>query len=393
MFDDCIIMAGGSGTRLWPASNSRFPKQFLTGPGGKSFFHAALERGLAITSSPDSKSAGGKAGRVIIIAGKGHVPHVLNTCAQFSLAEKGRMVLICEPIARNTAPAIACGASYAERSGGGSRKILVLTSDHVINPLEAFRRDAETAAAFLDVEDSLVVFGIPPSRPDTGYGYIETAERLNTVLDAAAGGGVYRAASFREKPDRERAEQFLQAGNFFWNSGMFAFNSSFILAEFRRSEHEALSPFEGLSIPGKEAYEVKQGIGVLENWPGLEEAYRAVKAVSIDYGIAEKCRSVAMVAAGFNWFDVGSWDEYAKLRETARGAGPELYAVPEKASASVFVDADIPVALCGVEDLVVVIRSGKDGRPAAALIAKKGETQKVKDIVEQIKAKGHTELL
>jgi mannose-1-phosphate guanylyltransferase/mannose-1-phosphate guanylyltransferase/mannose-6-phosphate isomerase len=373
MFDDCIIMAGGSGTRLWPASSSRLPKQFLPGPGGQSFFQSAVERGLAVS------------GRLLIIAGKGHVPHVLDACAPLSAAEKARIVLIPEPLARNTAPAIACGTVFAERTvSGGSRNMLVLTSDHVIGPLEIFRADAEKASAFsagTGTAPALVVFGIPPGRPDTGYGYIETADPLAD--------GVYRAASFREKPDRETAEKFLKAGNFYWNSGMFAFASSFMLDEFRRSEPESLSPFEKLAAPEEGAYALRQGLRVLENWPGLEAAYRAAKAVSIDYAVAEKCRSVVMIRAGFDWFDVGSWDEYAKL-QTAR---PPADVFGTGAAGTCFVDADIPVALCGVEDLIVVIRSGKNGGPASALIAKKGETQKVKDIVEQIKASGHTELL
>jgi mannose-1-phosphate guanylyltransferase/mannose-1-phosphate guanylyltransferase/mannose-6-phosphate isomerase len=412
MFDDCIIMAGGSGTRLWPASNSRLPKQFLTGPGGRSFFQAALERGLAVTSSP----GGGGKGRVIIITGKAHVPLALRDCQCFSAAEKARVILIPEPVARNTAPAIACGAVFARLTAGANRNILVLTSDHVIGPLAAFLSDAEKAARS-SAAGSLAVFGIPPGRPDTGYGYIE-AETSGGALSTGSGAlstgsgvapvadpGVYRAASFREKPDRETAEKFLAAGNFYWNSGMFAFNSDFIIEEFQRSEPDALTPFKALGSPARESYAVREGVRILENWSGLEAAYRAAKAVSIDYAVAEKCRKVMMVASSFDWFDVGSWDEYAKLRSNAVdiskndsnavGATAEVFIAPGKdnTASSCFVDADIPVALCGVEDLIVVIRSGKDGGPATALVARKGETQRVKDIVEQIKAAGRTDLL
>jgi mannose-1-phosphate guanylyltransferase/mannose-1-phosphate guanylyltransferase/mannose-6-phosphate isomerase len=376
MFDDCIIMAGGMGTRLWPASSSRLPKQFLPGPGGRSFFQLALERGLAVS------------GRLIIIAGRGHIPHALDACAPLSAAEKARIVLIPEPLARNTAPAIACGAVFA----GGGRNMLVLTSDHVIGPLEAFRADAEKAAALSagtapGASAALVVFGITPSRPETGYGYIETAPGALPV------DGCFRAASFREKPDRETAEKFIAAGEFFWNSGLFAFTSDFILDEFRRNEPGTLSPFEKLGVPGEEAYTLRRGLRVLENWPGLEAAYRAAKAVSIDYAVAERCRSVVMVRAGFDWLDVGSWDEYARLRTPLPpdNRPPDVFGTD--AAGSCFVDADIPVALCGVEDLIVVIRSGKDGGPASALIAKKGETQRLRAIVEQIKAAGRAELL
>jgi mannose-1-phosphate guanylyltransferase/mannose-1-phosphate guanylyltransferase/mannose-6-phosphate isomerase len=377
MFDDCIIMAGGLGTRLWPASSSRFPKQFLPGPGGQCFFRAAVERGLAVS------------GQLIIIAGRGHIPHVLEACDSLSGAEKARIVLIVEPLARNTAPAIACGAVFAEGETGGSRKMLVLTSDHVIRPPESFRADAEKAAALIAGTEpgavpSLVVFGIAPDRPETGYGYIEAGGSLSVD-------GCFRALSFREKPDREMAEKFLAAGNFYWNSGMFAFSSGFIRDEFRRNEPELLPPFEKLSVPGEAAYTLRQGLRVLENWPGLEAAYNAARAVSIDYAVAEKCRSVIMIRAGFDWFDVGSWDEYAKLLTAREKSRADVFGTDGVSSC--FVDADIPVALCGVEDLIVVIRSGKDGGSASALIARKGETQQVKAVVEQIKAAGRTELL
>ena len=371
-------MAAGLGTRLWPASSSRLPKQFLPGPGGQTFFRAAVERGLAVS------------GRLIIIAGRGHIPHVLESCDSLSGAEKARVVLIGEPLARNTAPAIACGAVFAERTAGAGRKMLVLTSDHVIGPFDSFRADAEKAAALIartgpDTAPALVVFGIAPGRPETGYGYIEAAADVLPV------DGCFRALSFREKPDRETAEEFLAAGNFYWNSGMFAFSSGFILDEFRRNEPELLSPFEKLSVPREEAYTLRRGLRVLEDWPGLEAAYGAARAVSIDYAVAEKCQSVVMVRVGFDWFDVGSWDEYAKLLTGQGKRRADVFGTDT--AASCFVDADIPVALCGVEDLIVVIRSGKDGGPPSALIARKGETQRLKAVVEQIKAAGRPDLL
>jgi mannose-1-phosphate guanylyltransferase/mannose-1-phosphate guanylyltransferase/mannose-6-phosphate isomerase len=399
IFDDCIIMAGGSGTRLWPASNSQAPKQFLAGPGGKSFFLQAVERGLAVTAP---------AGRLIIIAGKSHAPLVTAACSPLSEAEKGRITLIVEPLPRNTAAAIACGTVFAQGGFEEARNILVLTSDHVIEPLENFCAAAEAAAAasmgYFSGSNSgdeggehLAVFGIAPGRPETGYGYIETAELLSlgkgqlaeTGALCAAQPTAYRAASFREKPDLYTAEQFLEAGNFYWNSGMFAFTTRFMLEEFRLHAPDILAPFTSLSLPAERR--AAQGIRTLENWPGLAEAYEAVRPESIDYAIAEKCRKVIMIAGNFRWLDVGSWDEYARLLED-RSQGSEIYAA-SSISNSCFVDSDIPVALCGVEDLIIVIRGGKNGGPAAALVAKKGETQKVRGIVEQIKAAGKTELL
>jgi mannose-1-phosphate guanylyltransferase/mannose-1-phosphate guanylyltransferase/mannose-6-phosphate isomerase len=383
MFDDCIIMAGGSGTRLWPASNSRRPKQFLplsreSGEAGRSFFSTALERALALTRQED--------GRVIVIAGKSHVPHVTAACASLREEEKKRIVLIPEPEARNTAPAIACGAIYAERSAGEGRNILVLTSDHLIGPLGLFKADAETAGFFAR-QGKLAVFGIPPAAPETGYGYVEAGDALpcpDAGEEQTVGARAFAVKSFREKPDRATAENFVAAGRFYWNSGMFAFSTPFMLEEFRRNAPEVLAPFEKLGLPGGNRAE---GLTLIDDWPGLGNAYRKAESISIDYAVAEKCRETVVIPARFDWIDIGNWDEYAKL---LKDTGSEVYSAGAK---DCFVDSDIPVALAGVEGLIVTLRSGRDGSPPALLIAKKGESQRLREIVDQIKAAGRTELL
>jgi mannose-1-phosphate guanylyltransferase/mannose-1-phosphate guanylyltransferase/mannose-6-phosphate isomerase len=377
-------MAGGSGTRLWPASNSGRPKQFLDSGSGRSFFQTALERAFAVIDMEGD-------GRVIVIAGKAHVDRIVADCAILGERELKHLVLIPEPEAKNTAAAIACGTLYADWVSGGDRTILVLTSDHIIKPMELFAANVAAAAAYA-LQDKLAVFGITPSSPETGYGYIEAAELLSDSFEPEfvkkqgkpRDPRVFRVASFREKPDLKTAEAFISRGNFFWNSGMFAFGSRFILNEFRKRAGEVIHPFNALTAPGENSFRVEQGVRILENWRDLDHAYGEVKNISFDYAIAETCASTIMVEAAFDWFDVGSWDAYTSLVKDAS----EVYASGAK---NCFVDSDIPVALCGTEDLIVVIRT-RDGR-ASALITKRGESQRVRDIVEQLKKNGKTDLL
>jgi mannose-1-phosphate guanylyltransferase/mannose-6-phosphate isomerase len=374
MFDDCVIMAGGSGARLWPASRKEYPKQFLPLPKQKekTFFHTALDRAFALT--------GADGARVIVIAGREHIPRIENCCAAYPKDYLRRVILIPEPEAKNTAAAIACAALFAKLSsntadsGGKPRSVIVLTSDHIIEPESDFVKQAGELEPRIRRE-SLAVFGIPPRSAETAYGYIETA---------GASGGVFNVASFHEKPDKAAAEKYLAKGNFFWNSGMFAFSSDFILNEFKKNAAGVLAPFEKMTEPNTASYSNGKYVRILENWRGLDEAYHKTEQVSFDIAIAEKCRDVIMVKADFDWYDVGSWDEYARL------SVPQDKNVFNVGSSSCFVDSPIPVALCGVDNLIIVVRNGANGEPPAVLVAKKGETQRVKEIAGLINARNST---
>ena len=396
MFNDCIIMAGGAGTRLWPASTFKRPKQFLSLPHDPShrrtgdemehsFFSAALDRALTIIGDDADN-------HVIIIAGKNHINPIIEECAELDEYDRKRLVLIPEPLAKNTAPAIACALLYINWfSSGRDRNIMVLTSDHIIKPINVFKTDTNAAAAMAQA-DKLVVFGIQPERPETGYGYVEAGEALTVQPDKSVEKQnlyepeVFSVVSFREKPDINKAKNYVASKKFYWNSGMFAFSSKFMLSEFQRSAPEVIVPFRELWAPNEHSHRIRLGIKLLEQWDNMEIAYRKTKAISFDYAIAEKCRQTVMVKAGFSWTDVGSWDEYARL---ALHHSSEVYGNGKNC----FVNSDIPVALCGVEDLIVVARSGRDGGPPALLISKRGETQKVRDVVEEIKSKGRSDLL
>ncbi|MDR2702090.1 MAG: mannose-1-phosphate guanylyltransferase [Spirochaetaceae bacterium] len=388
MFNDCIIMAGGAGTRLWPVSSNRIPKQFLPMPSPStepeavapgSFFNAAVERALAVIDQNGD-------GRILIVSGRNHMAPIIEACQKYSANELSRMVLIPEPEAKNTAPAIACAVNYIDWMSGEERKVLVLTSDHIITPTDRFIKDIAAAEAFAQA-DKLAVLGIKPLGPETGYGYIEAGQVISQAKEIPE---VFRVLSFHEKPGREKAEEFLAAGNFFWNSGMFAFSSKFILDEYRRSAPQLIRPFDRLRAPGETSFKTEGGLRILWDWLNLDAAYNETEAISFDYAIAEKSSHTIMVNAGFNWRDVGSWDEYALLAGSNGAGNGEVYQINAK---NCFVDSDIPVALIGTEGLIIAVRSGKNGRPGSVLVAKKGETQHVRDIVAQIKAQGRNELL
>jgi len=373
-------MAGGSGTRLWPASSSRLPKQFLPASGKSSFFSLALERALACAQ------------KVIIIAGESHIPLVVKDASKLTVAEKKRLIVIGEPAAKNTAAAIACAAVYSEigEQGSESGNMLVLTSDHIIKPLDIFITDA--ALAEKACMNNLVIFGIPPLHPETGYGYIEADPKSGKD-------GVFTAAAFHEKPDLKTAKKYVSKRCFFWNSGMFAFNVSSMIKQFHTHAPDVILPLEKLKRPKPEDFSFYKNIKILSSasgessrgWKGLKAAYNKVKSISFDYAIAEKCGNTVMIPVHFDWIDIGNWDEYIKLEKS--DSAKNNTQVFNADSNACFVDSDIPVALAGVDDLIIIIRSGKNGERASALITKKGRTQKVRDVVDTIKKSGIEDLL
>lgn len=385
MFTDAIIMAGGSGTRLWPASSSALPKQFLGLPGGGTFFGQSMRRAFDC----------GIAGKVVVVTGEAHLDHVLQSCSELDASERARVSVIPERMARNTAPAIAAAATFLRREAGPGRRALVLTSDHVITPFERLRADVEAADA-LAAAGRLAVFGIPPRSPETGYGYIEAGD---LIASRTAPERCFAVRSFREKPDLETARGFVESGSFFWNSGMFGFSVDAMLEELRLLAQDVIAPFDALGAPGPDARSRREGgVEVVDRWPGLDEAYGKAWAISIDYAVAERTKSAAMVAASFDWLDLGSWDEYSTFVENAEGGrdGTPSAPVVEIEASGCFVDSELPVALCGVDDLVVVVRRGggaDGGKPPAVLICRRGKTQLVKKAVEALKAKGRTDLL
>lgn len=367
MCTDVLILAGGSGERLWPVSDARKPKQFMALPDGDSFLQAALARAAAL----------GIQGDICIVTRKDWTDLVIDdVCA---LAAKlgnpeiiAKTLVMSEPSGKNTAPAIAWTAQYLLSLGRKeSVNILMMASDHIIKPLDSFIADAQSAS-WHAARGNLVSFAIPPTYAATGYGYIKAGETIRCDIEGAS--PAFRVESFKEKPDAPTARAYLEDGHYYWNSGIYAFCADFYLSALERLCPEVWSAFSGA---GKDySIETRRGVRVMTSYSGLDEAYARTPAISIDYAISERCAESVTVRADFLWDDVGTWDSLAKYSEALP---PQTVSVDSK---NCFVNSDIPVALCGVDDLVIVIRNGK------ALVSRKGETNLVKDALALMKEKG-----
>lgn len=361
MFSYIVILAGGAGTRLWPASTSSHPKQFMPLPGG-SFFRRALERAFSL--EPDKG--------ILVVTGAAQAPAATEEARALrsERPDSCEVRILPEPMGRNTAPAVAYALARARAEGSAEDStFLLMTSDHIIEPLSVFLEDARKAEELASSE-YLVCFGIPPHYPATGYGYIEAADPI---------GPGRRARSFREKPDLKTAEAFLATGNFLWNSGMYAFRADTMTREMETYAQAIPEAFRALR--GRPSVRNFGEVSVVEGWEGLDEAYARTPSISLDYAVSEKSRRVALVEAAFSWNDIGSWDEMTRIfPETSSEVYPED-------SSDCFVYSDLPVALCGVSGLTVVIRNG------AALIVRNGSSQLVRKAVEEIKTAGREDLL
>ena len=358
MVDYVFILAGGSGTRLWPASTADKPKQFLPFADGGTLLEATVERALEV----------GVRREIVIITLKEQAGVVIDECKKLKRG-KDKIAIIPEPTARNTAPAIALGVKYAIDSAAEDSSILVLAADHLIQPVESFIGDVEKGQTLLE-EGLLVTFGIPPTEPSTGYGYIQAGKRV-------ASGAVVE--SFKEKPDLKTAQQFLREGGYYWNSGMFFFTAGNFWRELETCAPEIADLFQA-EWPKPEK-KTESGFTVACDSPEIGRMYKKMPSISVDYAVMEKSEKSGMVETTFSWSDIGSWDEVARLNVPTRDS---VYSVD---SDNAYVYADRPVALCGVDDVIVVVQNG------AVLVCRKGESQQVKKIVNKLKEENRTDLL
>ena len=265
-----VLLAGGVGSRLWPVSRKLYPKQLVKFIGNDSLVQSTVKRLLPTLDGENIR----------IVCGQEHYHEIARHLEEIGISARGK--IISEPCGRNTGPAILLAVMQILAQVDDA-VVCIFPADHVVKDVDSFH-DRLNAAISLAQNGHVVTFGIEPGYPETGYGYIEGAERLK--------GGALVTERFVEKPDKKTAERYLRAGNFFWNSGMFAFKASVILEEFNLYQADLLEQMRKINPA---AGEVEEG------------AYRQLPDISIDYAIMEKTRKGVVLPSDFGWSDIGSW--------------------------------------------------------------------------------------
>lgn len=339
-----VLLSGGSGTRLWPLSREAYPKQFLPLVDDDTMVQATWRRVAPLASAAP-----------IVVANEEH---------RFLVAEQLRQIgapvpaILLEPVGRNTAPAIAAAALQA-LAAGQDPLLLVLPSDHVVRDPDAFR-DAVAEVAAVAEAGALVTFGILPDAPETGFGYIQSEQ----------GTGPQKVLRFVEKPDQATAQSYLDAGNYYWNSGMFLFRASRYLEELGKFRPDILQAVRA-------AFDGAQRDG---DFIRLDrEAFRASPSDSIDYAVMEKTDRAMVLPVDIGWNDVGNWSALWEVSERDADGNAHHGDVIAVDTRNSYAYAQRLVALVGVDDIVVVETDD------AVLVAHKDRVQEVKQVVAQLK--------
>jgi mannose-1-phosphate guanylyltransferase / mannose-6-phosphate isomerase len=349
-----VILSGGAGTRLWPLSRPEKPKQFLDFGFGSSLFAMTVQRCSGELFDP----------RPIVVAAHEHKSLIHDALA----AEQRQAEILLEPVRRDSCAAVVAGALAALARDPDSL-VLVVAADHLIPDQEAFRKCVEDAAEAAR-SGWIVTFGITPTEPATGYGYISAS-------DHAVGGTAHRVALFREKPNRETAVEYLRQG-FFWNSGNFLFRAIDFLTEAEKLAPTVVAAVrQAMGLGRKTAHTI-----------ALEEAsFATAPRISVDFAIMEKTQKAAIIPANYMWSDIGSWDAVAKvieeMRSTPAQGNVSLGNSLVHTSTNTFVMSDAQrTTVVGCDDLIVVVTRD------AVLVTKKGQSGEMKPMLEILQAKG-----
>lgn len=339
-----IILAGGSGSRLWPLSRELCPKQFLSFLDDKTLMQGAYQR-LTNFASPEN---------ILTITSDKHVLRVKEQITDLNHKVLG------EPLARNTAPALALGTYYIQKylANGEDPVIIVAPSDHLIKDEKAFTK-AALEGAEIAKQGFIVTFGIKPSAPETGYGYIKV------LPDKKIGKTGLKTDCFKEKPDYNTAVEYLKTGEYFWNSGIFMFSLSTILDEFEKKEPGIIAKIREIDF---------------EEEASVREKYGELPSISIDYAIMEKSDKIALMPAEFDWNDLGSWEAiYAVSQKDEHNNAVKGDVMAIDCKDSLVYSSSRFVSAVGLENIVIV-ETGN-----SVLVCDKRDSQRVKEIFDALK--------
>jgi mannose-1-phosphate guanylyltransferase/mannose-6-phosphate isomerase len=344
-----ILLAGGTGTRLWPVSRELYPKQLVKFIGRDSLVQSTIKRLAPVL---DLKN-------IRVVCGQQHYHEIARHIDDIGISSEGKIIQ--EPSGRNTAPAILL-AAFHNRHAAADGIMCIFPADHVIGNIESFHERLR-AAIRLASEEYIVTFGIRPNYPETGYGYIEGGAG---VFDSA-----FRVRRFVEKPDRPTAAKYIEAGNFFWNSGMFAFKVSVILKEFENYQPEMVAVMEEIFC---------------EDQPLAKEAYDRLENISIDYAIMEKTDKCVVVPSDFGWSDIGSWKSlYDFLEKDPNNNVLDGDVIAQDTNNCFILGHDRLIATNRLQDLVVV------ETPDSIFVSDLEHSRDVKSIVSELKNRGRKE--
>ena len=343
----CVIMAGGIGSRFWPMSRQSCPKQFLDILGtGRSFIRHTYERFANIVPKEN----------FIVVTNSRYKELVLEHIPELDPAQ-----VLCEPVGRNTAPCIAY-AAYTLRKKNPDAEMIVTPADHLILNENEFLRVACSALEFIKNRNVLMTIGITPTRPETGYGYIQRS----------SGEEICKVKCFTEKPSREIAEAFLECGEFLWNSGIFLWRVEDIIAALERYLPEHAARFKA----------VEELLGTEGEGEAVERVFSESKSISIDYGVMEKAENVYVHSGDFGWSDVGTWGSvYQHLRKDRYAnavASDDVYVYDTRNSLIVMPKGKTAV-VSGLKDYIVV------DTPDVLMVCPRGDEQNIKSFIEDVK--------
>ncbi len=338
-----IILAGGSGSRLWPLSRDMFPKQLLKFDEDESLLQKTFKR-LTAFSEPSE---------IVTITNVLHYPNIK---LQLNSIDKSNVV-IGEPMGKNTAPAIAAALEYFLQNKVSDDIVLIVPSDHLINDIDKFNKTVEAGMALAE-QGYIVTFGIKPAYPETGYGYIKTSEPLL---------GGYKVEKFVEKPDIDTAKKYFESGDYYWNGGIFMGKISVFMEEFKKYANSIYSNLSKLDFSS--STQINYGV------------YECMESISIDYAVMEKSDKVALVKLQSDWNDLGSWQSIYNVKDKDENGNVITgKVVTDNVKNSLIYSQKEIVAVSGLENVIIVETED------AIMACKMDESQGVKKLYEKLKA-------